>query len=232
MWNQIIQLFETSTAAEIAVALVVLVLSLLLLIRLVTSSKRNMGPDVTLILGPCGSGKTTMFYKWQSPKLKAKTVTSQSINRGFVFGKNEVIDYPGHPRLRGGLSTLIPRARKIVFLLDSSDTMDGFKSAAELLYDIFVMKGLRPDAQMLIGCHKSDLEGSRDCNAVEKILNDQIELLRKSRMQGELEGDNSVDQYLGVDDEPFDLNNHSPIRVEFTSSNIKKLVDIESFISS
>jgi signal recognition particle receptor subunit beta len=231
MWKEVLSRYDSSTNLEIFAAILVLIISFVILYRL-TSTSRSGGPDVTLLLGPCGAGKTAMFFKWQSPKLKIKTVTSQSINRGFVLGKNEVIDYPGHPRLRGGLSTLIPRARRIVFVVDSASSDEEFKSAAELLYDIFVTKDLRPDTQMLIACNKSDLQGGHSCREVEKNLNIHIELLRRSRMQGELEGDNSIDQYLGVDDEAFDLRTHSPLKIEFASTSLKKLDDIEFFITS
>ena len=222
MLKQLETLWAAATPTELIVATLVILVSFIILVRLILSSSKSRGPDITLITGPCGSGKTLLFHHWQSPEIKIKTVTSQCVNRGKVFGKNEIVDYPGHPRLRGGLIGFLPRANKIVFLVN-----EDLKSASELLYDILVTKSLRPSSKMLI-CTDS----TKNIDSLVKNLNAQMELLRTSRMQGELEGD--IDQYLGVDGEAFDLRTHSPIIVQFGTASVAngQVDDIESFIAS
>jgi signal recognition particle receptor subunit beta len=109
--------------------------------------------------------------------------------------------------------------------------VDEYKLASEFLYDLLVHPALRRDARMMIACNKSDMKSARNADEMTKILNLQIERLRKSRMEGNLEGDNAVDQYLGVDGEEFDLEAHSPIPVEFATASVaqSKVSDIEVF---
>lgn len=225
------KIFTGAGKIEILVALALVVIATIYLITLVFGKSRH-GPEVTLLVGPCGSGKTTLFYKWTKPDMKVRTVTSQSVNRA-KYNNKELVDYPGHPRLRGGIGAILPRANRIVFLVDSATpSLDEYNLAAEFLYDLLVHPALRRDARMMIACNKSDLKCARDANEMKKILDLQIERLRKSRMEGFLEGDNAVDQYLGVDGEEFDLVGHSPIPVEFATASVaqSKVSDIQVFI--
>ena len=230
------QMYADSTQVEIITALLLVLLVSLLLVRIVFARKAShRTPDLILLLGGCGSGKTSLFYRWSSPGHKIATVPSQTANRGKVLPNStlEVVDYPGHPRLRTGLAPLLARAGKIVYLVDAAAGIDSLKAVAEDIFGLLVAKTLRPDAQLLVCCNKADLPRAQSPSAVEKILNAEIERLRTSRTQ-ELEGENAADNYLGVDDEKFDIRSHAPVPVSFATCSVAtgRIEDIESFLSS
>jgi signal recognition particle receptor subunit beta len=219
---------------DIIVAVIVIAFATMLLLRKCVfgkSSNRTRG-DLALVLGPCGSGKTTLFMRWSLPNSQVKTVTSQSANRGKVLTgcPLEIVDFPGHPRLWHGALSLLPRAQRVVFIIDA--TSSDMKAVAESLYDIFVAQGLRDDCKLMICRNKTDI--SKSCVSESQLvntINTEIEILRKSRPQA-LDGENGHDQYLGVLDEPFDISLHAPIDVSFGSSSVakNKIAEIESFL--
>lgn len=226
--------WELFQRIDVLVTLIVVILATVFLLRkcLVGYSSNRARGDLALILGPCGSGKTSLFMHWSLPGSKVKTVTSQSPNRGKVLTgcPLEIVDFPGHPRLWHGALSLLPRSQKIVYMIDSTST--DLKVVAESLYDIFVARGLRSDCKLMICRNKTDL--SKSCMSESDIvstLTSEIEKLRKSRSQA-LDGENAHEQYLGVLDEPFDISLHAPIDVTFGSSSVttNKIAEIESFL--
>ena len=232
-----IELFEKASWTELITATVVVLFFTIVLLQVFSSTSgkkvsRKRG-DIALIIGPCGAGKTTLYYKWSLPGQKVKTVTSQTALRGKVLTGSslEIVDYPGHPRLRHGAHALLPRAQKIVFLLDA--TSDDFKSVSEQLYDLLVAKELRADAKLLLCRNKTESSKARSESTILKALNDEIEKLRHARSQ-HLDGENAdLDQYLGVSDEVFDIKAHCPVDVAFGSVSAMKgnIADIESFLA-
>lgn len=198
----------------VLVQIVFAILLLVVTVYYLFVSKRKPARKTVLIVGPCGSGKTALLYHW-SLKKRVQTVTSQTANRW-----GEIVDFPGHPKLRMGALNLIPQTRRIVYLVDGGCTKESLKLVAENVYDILTHKKLGKYTKMLICSSKSDLPNARTPQELENILNLEIETLRKSRAQ-ELEGDNAGDHYIGVDDEIFNLRKHSPIDVEFGKCSVK-----------
>jgi signal recognition particle receptor subunit beta len=223
-----------ASGMEILIAAIAIIIGTVVLLGIFVAGKKAVSykkGDLGLILGPCGAGKTSLFYRWSLPETAIKTVTSQAPMRGRVLKGSsiEIVDFPGHPRLRHGALSLLPRSQKIVFLLDS--TSKDLKVAAEQLFDVFVSKELRTDAKLLICRNKVDLRNSKSESVLLGELNDEFEKLRGSRAQ-QLDGDSAHDQYLGVADEPFDIKVHCPIDVEFGSISVAKgdLNDVEAFL--
>lgn len=230
MWKDLV------SREAIVIALVIVLITILMMFS--TRSGRNRvsgGPEVVLLMGPSGSGKTSLFYSWALPGAKnVRTVTSQSLNRSTFKDKceYEVIDCPGHPKLRVMGLKFIPRAKYIVYLIDGSDA-ESIKGASEYVYDIFVTKGLRPTTKMLLCRNKTDVPQSMTNERMVELMNGEIEKLRTSRAQ-ELEGDNALDNYIGVEGEVFDILKHAPIDVQVGSASVKKgqISEVESFLHS
>jgi signal recognition particle receptor subunit beta len=203
----LISQISTDTSLKIIIAVVAIVV--IAIIATLLGRSRRPARDLILLLGQCGAGKTTLFYHWSNKGMKnIKTVTSQNPNRGFVLEdiKHEVIDYPGHPRLRSGAFNLMPRADK-----------GSLKSVAENLFDIFAFKDLSNKTRMMLCFNKSDLTTAMKYEEILTVINQEIESLRKSRS----------DEFVGIEGESFDILTHAPVSVTLgTSSVIKR--DLES----
>ena len=207
------------TPQTIVVVILVTLVTLVVLYRMLFggSSKRL---DLILLVGPCGSGKTSLFYLWKNGKVP-DTVTSQVPNRGFVVKgvKEEVVDCPGHARLRNSVFELVPRAKKIVFLVDESCV----KEAADSLFQIFVLPRLNTKTEMMICVNKVDKKGADEVSVVE-ALNKEIRLLQKTKTED--------GEYVGVEGEEFDITLHAPIKVVTGKASVKKgdVKEVEQFL--
>lgn len=90
---------------------------------------RRARPDVLLLLGPCGAGKTALFSLLAHGTAHTHTTTSMVANAGPLRpppgGRLRrpltVVDCPGHGRLRGLLDVHAPRAAAFVLVLDARD---------------------------------------------------------------------------------------------------------------
>ena len=225
---------KTASWPELAAAALAILIATLLFVRVLFGGKGKRSlprADLALIVGQSGSGKSALFFHWSMPGTKLQTITSQSTNRGKVLSGCclEIVDFPGHPSLWQGALSLLPRAKKIVYLIDATADKVKLKAVAENLYDLLAAKTLRNDTQLLICRSKTDLKEAKPLESILKTVNDEIELLRTSRSRA-LEA-NEID-WLGVDDEKFDLKTQCPIDVSFGSASLKNsdIGDIESFL--
>mmetsp|Transcript_20370 Transcript_20370/g.17409 ORF Transcript_20370/g.17409 Transcript_20370/m.17409 type:complete len:86 (-) Transcript_20370:4-261(-) len=76
------------------------------------------------LAGPCGGGKTAIFSWWKSRK-HPETVSSMRPNREVLTlptGKClEVVDFPGHRRLKFEGYELLRNTACICYVMDSTD---------------------------------------------------------------------------------------------------------------
>jgi len=133
----------------------------------------------------------------------------------------EIVDYPGHPRLRAGAHSLIPRAHKIVYMIDSNDTAS-LKSVSENIFDIFTLDSLSPKTQFMICLNKCDIATSKDMEEILNIMNKEIESLRKSR----------PDDFVGIEGESFDIMIHAPVPMIIGAASVTKgkLDEVDKFL--
>lgn len=174
---------------------------------------------LVLLLGTCESGKTSCFYALKEGSFR-DTVSSMKINSSIVNVNNlgvtpnaenqenesdkkkrgekriELVDVPGHPRLRRqAFSNYLnkkkqPKSRvsKIVYFVDCSNIDDpkAKSQSAEFLYEIltdaFVIERRIP---ILVACNKSDLAVYLK-NYVKKNFEVEIEKIRLTRSQENL----------------------------------------------
>ncbi|KAL3161410.1 hypothetical protein ABBQ32_010300 [Trebouxia sp. C0010 RCD-2024] len=180
------------------------------LIRLYLSKGKG---NAVLLLGPSGSGKTTLFLQLRDGDTHNGTVASMQENAGtFALSTEQahkvkpvqVVDVPGHPKVRSRFEGHIDGARGIIFVLDSVDFMGQKTTVAEQLLEVLVHPTVRRRRiPVLIACNKSD-EGAKahTVDFVRKRLEREINQIRQT--QGTLEdsgGVTSVDIMGNVQEE-------------------------------
>lgn len=131
------QLAEQSTEALVA-GLVVLAVALLLLVWAAAPRRSRLGgggrgSKPVVLAGPCGGGKTCLFFQLRDGSTHSGTVASMQENEGLVRvaaaargggGQRSVrvLDVPGHERLRQRLEQHLADAAAVVFVIDATDT--------------------------------------------------------------------------------------------------------------
>ena len=173
------------------------------------------GQELALILGPSGAGKTALFYRLQSGVFR-ETVSSLKPNSGLIKLGNstmvDAIDYPGHDKLRHGLSNLIPKATQILFIIDPTDKSQ-LKAGAEQLFDLLSNNDL--NAPIRVCLSKLEKDGQKSVKYLTLELEREIEKMRKSR-------DGESGRFLGVDGQDFSFTkNHAPVPVSFVTISSK-----------
>mmetsp|Transcript_44453 Transcript_44453/g.102744 ORF Transcript_44453/g.102744 Transcript_44453/m.102744 type:complete len:259 (-) Transcript_44453:127-903(-) len=199
--------------------------------RSLLRTRRGQG-NLALILGQCGSGKTTVFFRLRNRDEEVQTVSSLKPLRDAIqlqrgqesepFGPVEVVDCPGHQRLRGKAAELLKEARCIIYVIDSEDKQR-LKDVAEHLYELMTHpEVLELRTPMLLACNKCDLPSARSEKFIVDDIEREIEQMRVSRA-ATLEGQDQADSYLGVDGEKFKLLEHAPCPVQTCRISTKKV---------
>lgn len=223
--------------AQVLTWLVVLVVGYLALQVLQSFSKGSLKSlrgrgNVALLLGQCGSGKTALFFRLRDRDEEVQTVSSMKPIRDSLqikagegeeaLGPIEVVDYPGHQRLRGKAQDLLKEARCIIYVIDSEDKQR-MKDVAEHLYELMTHpEVLELHTPILLTCNKSDLPSARPEKFIIDEIDREIEQMRISRA-ATLEGQDQADSYLGVDGEKFKIMEHAPCPVQTCRISAKKV---------
>ena len=197
----------------------------------------NSGRTV-LLVGPNGAGKTAMFHKL----CFGTTVESQmsmkpdvaSVRLGKGDGKDsgkaplDFVDVPGHPRLRGQIVKKYANSvAGMVFVIDSSDPK--IRESAEFLYDILTNPVFDERAPpILIASNKNDLtNGKRGLDDLRSLLEAELSRLKETRSSLAETGSGSKNDAdepisLGMANEKFSFERHSPCAVSFCFSSVVK----------
>ncbi|PHJ22870.1 signal recognition particle receptor beta subunit protein, partial [Cystoisospora suis] len=198
---------------------------------------RGSGRRVVL-LGPSGSGKTSLFLLLRNGRLTdtvpsmqenidAVRVTASSQEGDGPDGGEEgtsvfpeIVDFPGHARLRTLSAPYVEQAAAIVFLVDAADKA-ALKVAAEQLYELFTNRLLHQrQTPLLLVVNKTDLSEARTEEAVVEDIEREIERSRASRA-ALLEGEDDADNFIGVEGEVFKILEHAPQPVEVCRASVK-----------
>ncbi|KEG07584.1 signal recognition particle receptor subunit beta [Trypanosoma grayi] len=153
-----------------------------------------------LLLGLCGSGKTTLFAQLVANKrISARTsmqpnraamaerlaegsgVDDSSAYSPSVAAANSnivVVDFPGHRRLRESLAPALENARDVVFVVDAvtiqDDRHEGAQALAELVVSVVTSPEFYGVQRVLVACTKRDELTSYSAKAVRKLLEAEI----------------------------------------------------------
>ncbi|KAJ1548620.1 hypothetical protein HK405_001781 [Cladochytrium tenue] len=112
----------------------------------------------------------------------------------------------------------LPRARRVVVLLDSTTVAQNVRSFAELLVDILVERSVARDAvPVMVVCNKQDSLLAHSAEKARSLVEKEIDSIRATRSAGVDSQDadtGAADEYLGVEGEPFSFD-QIPNKVEF-----------------
>ncbi|GAW09654.1 signal recognition particle receptor subunit [Lentinula edodes] len=189
-----------SSQTLILASLFVAIISIAIFIfvsRRKSQSKRNL----VLLIGPSNSGKTAIFSSLvygQAPP----TITSMQANSSFLDlpGKRDpiqIVDVPGHPRLRDQFKDFLSSAKALAFVVDANTASRNTAVVAEHLHAvldaIMAIPPSQPLPTLLILAHKCDLikasSSSADTSAlavtrVQTILERELERRKLSQSGG------------------------------------------------
>lgn len=219
--------------------------------NITNTNKSTLSSDILVIIcGAVGSGKTRIFHNLlQQQQQKSLTVSSSIASQG-VYKYNDsdkhsatidLMDYPGHVRLRGGLlnrSILGQRKlQRILFVVDSSISTT---EAADFLYDVLLAaqnKIIHNKIRILVCCNKSDTKLAKNYKRIQLQLKAELNRLRGTRGTMDMEGNNETSfiegqQLLGQKGTALDWDT-APCEVEFVSCSCESgagMGDIRAFV--
>ncbi|KAK9828645.1 hypothetical protein WJX72_001279 [[Myrmecia] bisecta] len=173
----------------LALLLAALLLLLWGLVRSLFGTKRG---NIVLLVGPCNSGKTSVFLQLRDGTTHSGTVASMQENVDAVLLRSDksvppksvqLVDIPGHPRVRSKFEQYVDRASCIVFLVDSVDFMPQKTDVAEQLYEVLANATVRKRRlPVLLACNKADMgPKAHTVEFIRKRLEKEIDQLRSTR---------------------------------------------------
>jgi signal recognition particle receptor subunit beta len=140
-----------------------------------------------LLCGPMGSGKTTIWQRLVTGATAKNTHTSMVPNVGTVRTENgsfELVDFPGHGRLKDDLAAHLPAAKVIVIVLDAVAATDehvGTHNVASLLARLIEDKSVSAGASLVIAANKRDEDASYSAKAIRTMLEKELTTLFAAR---------------------------------------------------
>ncbi|KAI8063326.1 signal recognition particle receptor beta subunit-domain-containing protein [Gongronella butleri] len=207
------------------------------LIFVVLTLTKKPAKNLVLVLGTTDAGKTCLFTLLRYGQIRP-TVTSMKENEGALVLDNktlEVVDIPGHERLRSRYTDFLNVARCIVFVVDSTTVHRNVRPVAEYLYHLLANPIVQAQKiPLLIVCNKQDMITALPKIKVQNLIESEINRLRSTRTAGvEKQGTDEQEAYLGYEGEAF-VFDHVDNVVDFAEASIftKKIDDITQWIQN
>ncbi|XP_076451431.1 signal recognition particle receptor subunit beta-like [Babylonia areolata] len=209
--------------------IVAIVIGLLTIVLLALKSRRSNNRQGILLMGTCDSGKTLMFSRLVYKQYR-QTLTSLTTNTGTVslpaVGKSlNVIDVPGHERLRTQLLDANKGlARAIIFVVDGATVLKEIKEVAEYLYTVLTDSVISQNTPpVLIACNKQDLTLCKGAKVIQKMLEKEMNTLRvtQSAALQSTDGSGNNNTFLGKRDKDFSFADIKPLRVDFVECSAR-----------
>ncbi|OBZ85236.1 Signal recognition particle receptor subunit beta [Choanephora cucurbitarum] len=203
--------------------LALVVLTALTLIALTVYTKKQ-NKNTILLLGISDAGKTSMYILLKSGK-NHPTVSSMKENEGQLTLNNKIfdlVDIPGHDRVRFRYVEFLPVTRSIVFVVDSTTITRKIRPAAEYLYDILAQPQVQKQKiPVLIACNKSDMITALPTDKIKLLFETELNRLRGTRTaRVEQQESDEQEAFLGYEGEAFKFE-HIDNTVEFKSCSVQ-----------
>lgn len=229
---------------EVQVVLAFVLLFVLVELWLQRSGRKGSGSKrkTVLLVGPCNSGKTTLFHMLRDGTVHLGTVASMQENdelcrlrdeAGQPLGTVRLIDVPGHPRLRFKVEQFLREAAAVVLLVDAADITPHKTEAAEELFEVLTHAAVvRRRTPILIACNKMDLETqAHSVDFIRRTLERQLDTMRKTRLS--LGSDGAKAGVLGKPDKPLLLAGlRSPISTASISAEKGDVAEVTRFLEA
>jgi signal recognition particle receptor subunit beta len=178
-----------------------------------------------VLLGPSGSGKTVILHQLSSgTTVETLPSMTASYNQVSVEGSDilQVVDFPGHERLRASMLQHVKGAKGVVFVLDATATKS-IKQAALLLFQLLTSSEFKTSTPLLVRstpclacicvasnrsliliiywcafskvfCNKADQKEAKGSERVKLLLQKEIDGMRKTSGKMAVSGgDNDAD---------------------------------------
>lgn len=225
------------------VLLTIVLISSIIFLKLFLVNKKSIKNNKSILFcGAKDSGKTTLLARVVNAKVDVslKTQTSQLNNIHPWKGTNantnnstssedhsttfKLIDIPGHERIRTKeLEKCISDTKALIFVIDAEKVRDDIRDSAEFLVNILSNPILYPKISnacklnVLIICNKQDCAMAKSSNAIKKMLENEIEILK------EIEGKSSTKSSAQLKATSQLDNDADVTSVDVQKSNIKEI---------
>lgn len=211
--SEIGAVMNSPTAQAVAAALALILLVLTLLLARVKASREK----TVLIVGPCNSGKTALWLQLLQGRQGLGTVASMEPNEApldLATFKGpascrattvQLVDVPGHPRVRQAFERYASRVCGIIFVVDALDFLPHTAATGEQLYEILTCRQLlcHRKLPLLLAANKAD-HGAKahSPDFVRRRLERELDTLSSTRMAHPPAGGNSSGASLARDGQP------------------------------
>lgn len=212
---------DNSLLIKAIIAVSVLIIATVVGLSLYT--KKN-NKNTVLLLGTCDAGKTAMYILLKHGQNRP-TVSSMKENEGQVEIANkmfDIVDMPGHDRIRYRYVDFLPVTRSIVFVVDSTTLSRQIRPVAEYLYDVLAKSEVQKQrTPILIACNKSDMITALPVEKIKLMLEAEINRLRDTRTaRVEQQEEDEQEAFLGYEGEEFKFD-HIDNSIDFESCSVE-----------
>ncbi|KAI9315187.1 signal recognition particle receptor beta subunit-domain-containing protein [Dichotomocladium elegans] len=217
--------------AALVVALIAVVIAVFL--------KQKSAKNTILLLGISDAGKTALYTRLRYGKF-VPTVTSMKENEGpLVVGSKtfDLVDIPGHERVRLRYTEFLPVTRSIVFLVDSTTIARQVREVGEYLYNVLAERKVQQQSiPVLIVCNKADMITALPKEKIIQRLEAEMNRLRSTRTAAvekqATDGNEEQEAFLGYEGEDFHLDQlDNDVQFEVCSVEKDELDAVMDFIA-
>ncbi|KAJ3102348.1 hypothetical protein HDU97_000629 [Phlyctochytrium planicorne] len=139
-----------------------------------------------------------------------------------------VVDLPGHEKLRFRLADHLPKAKAVIFMIDSSTFQKSIRNVGDLLADVLGERSVAKDEiNIAILCNKADALMSVNKDRIKSALEFELDRIRTTRTAGvdnQASDGNQDWEYIGLEGTPFSFEQLGN-RIDFIELSLKGIAE-------